>query len=410
MDWADHTIWWHVYPLGFTGAPVRPTENERVLTHRLRHLVDWLDYAIEVGVNGLALGPIFASSTHGYDTVNHFEIDPRLGDEADFDALVAGCRQRGIKLMLDGVFNHVGTDHPLFRAAMDSGAHSHEAALFRIEGGDGSYATFEGHHDLAALNHDNTAVADLVVEIMLHWLRRGVTAWRLDAAYTVPASFWADVLGRVRVEFPNTWFLGEVIHGDYSATVRESGFDSCTQYELWKAIWSALADNNVHELDWALSRHNALLRSFTPVTFVSNHDVTRIASQLDDTRAAIAHLLLFTLGGHPTVYYGDEQGFHGVKTNRIGGDDEVRPAYPREPANLASWGAPTLRLHQDLIGLRRRHPWLTTARSETTILQYQHCVFEMIGTSGQRLRVEIDLRGNPLATLSSEAEELMRID
>ena len=119
MNWAEHSIWWHVYPLGFTGAPVRPEMGpDAGATHRLRRLEPWLDYVIELGCNGLLLGPIFDSETHGYDTLDYYRIDPRLGDEGDFDRLVAACKERGIKLVLDGVFNHVGRGHPLFQRAI----------------------------------------------------------------------------------------------------------------------------------------------------------------------------------------------------------------------------------------------------------------------------------------------------
>jgi len=201
-SWSDSCIWWHVYPLGFTGAPVRPTEAERVLTPRLDALEPWLDYLIALGANGLALGPVFTSETHGYDTVDFYSIDPRLGDDAAFDRLISACHRRGINVMLDGVFNHIGTAHPSFRAAMAGDKRAQE--LFRLEHTDAgvTHRDFEGHRGLAALNHDSDAVVELVADVMRHWLRRGAMAWRLDAAYAVPPEFWARVLPQVREEFP----------------------------------------------------------------------------------------------------------------------------------------------------------------------------------------------------------------
>ena len=158
--------------------------------------------------------------------------------------------------------------------------------------------------------------------------------------------------------------------------VRDTGFDSVTQYELWKSIWSSLNDNNFFELDWTLRRHNGWLDSFLPLTFVGNHDVTRLASKLSDERH-IAHALviLLTVGGTPSIYYGDEQAFRGIKEDRAGGDDEIRPAFPDTPADLSPDGWPTYRLHQDLIGLRRRHAWLRRARTETVHVANQQLVF-----------------------------------
>jgi hypothetical protein len=139
-------------------------------------------------------------------------------------------------------------------------------------------------------------------------------------------------LPTVRTRHPDAYVFGEVIHGDYAGFVRDTGVDSVTQYELWKAIWSALNDRNLFELAWALERHNAMLDSFVPQTFIGNHDVTRIASQLlDERHLAHALVILMTCGGLPSIYAGDEQGFRGVKEHRAGGDGAIRPAFP------ASW-------------------------------------------------------------------------
>ncbi|TDW81184.1 alpha-amylase family protein [Kribbella sp. VKM Ac-2566] len=338
--WPDHAIWWQIYPLGFTAAEATA---QQTVVHRLPQLENWLDYAIDLGCNGILLGPVFASETHGYDTVDHFRIDPRLGDDADFDHLIAQAHSRGLRVALDGVFNHVARSfaHPEW---------------FRRGGLD----TFEGHEHLVALDHSNPEVAQYVGDVVRFWNDRGVDAWRLDAAYAVPPEFWRDALPRDR----DTWYFGEVIHGDYAAYVEKSGLDSVTQYELWKAIWSSLNDRNFYELSYALGRHNALLDTFVPQTFVGNHDVTRLATRLEDERH-LGHALaiLFAVGGVPSVYSGDEQAFRGLKEDRAGGDDAIRPAFPGSPGELAAYGRPTYRLHQELIGVRRRHPWLTRART-----------------------------------------------
>jgi glycosidase len=346
--WVQHAIWWQVYPLGFVGAfpaDPPPTADE----HRLRRIVDWLDHAVELGASGIALGPVFASRTHGYDTTDHYRIDPRLGDDADFDHLIAEAHQRGLRVLLDGVFNHVATDFA-------------QTSWFRKRGND--FDTFEGHGELIALDHSNPDVVAYTVDVMTHWLARGADGWRLDAAYAIPDRFWAQVLPRVRRAFGDAWFVGEVLHGDYSARVREADFDSVTQYELWKAIWSSLNDANFHELDWALVRHNEFLDDFVPMTFVGNHDVTRIASRLDNTRhLEHALVILLTTGGTPSVYAGDESGYLGVKEERVGGDDAVRPEFNAPLMGVDELGHDVFRLHQYLIGLRRRHPWLHTART-----------------------------------------------
>jgi cyclomaltodextrinase / maltogenic alpha-amylase / neopullulanase len=379
--WVEHAIWWQVYPLGFVGAypaDPPPTADE----HRLRRIVDWLDHAVELGASGVALGPLFASHTHGYDTTDHYRIDPRLGDDADFDQMITEAHKRGLRVLLDGVFNHVAKGFA-------------QTSWFRKRGN--SFDTFEGHGELIALDHDNPDVVAYTVDVMAHWLKRGADGWRLDAAYAVPDRFWAQVLPRVRQEYPDAWLVGEVIHGDYSERVRASGFDSVTQYELWKAIWSSINDANFHELDWALVRHNEFLDDFVPMTFVGNHDVTRIASQLDNTRhLEHALVILLTTGGTPSVYAGDESGYRGVKEERFGGDDAVRPEFTAPLMGVDEHGHDVYRLHQYLIGLRRRHPWLHTARTSPLRLTNTQYVYATRNGSDVLL-VALNIDDEPLS-------------
>ncbi|TQS42208.1 alpha-amylase family glycosyl hydrolase [Cryptosporangium phraense] len=376
--WTEHVIWWHVYPLGFLGAEKEATPAVR---HRLPRLEGWLDYLVELGCNGLLLGPVFRSSTHGYDTVDHFTIDPRLGTSDDLRSLIEAASARGVRVLLDGVFNHVGRDHPLVR--------EHPGWF---TGG-----TFEGHDILRELNHDNPAVAAYVADVMRHWLRAGVAGWRLDAAYAVAPEFWRKTVGPVREEFPDAWFLGEMIHGDYAGYVAASGIDSVTQYELWKAIWSSLADRNLFELSWALKRHAEFAAAFVPQTFLGNHDVTRLADQVgDDRHLGHAIAVLATVPGVPSVYAGDEQAFRGRKEDRPGGDDAVRPAFPDSPDDLAPYGWPVYRLHQELFGLRRRHPWLTHGGLSAEHVANESLVYRVTGPDGQHLLVALNVGDDPL--------------
>jgi glycosidase len=261
----------------------------------------------------------------------------------------------------------VGRSFGPFADVSRHGAASPYTDWFVPEGDD--FRTFEGHHHLVALNHASPAVVDHVTAVLGHWLDRCVSGWRPDAAYAVPRPFWRTVTDRVRARHPDAWFSGEVIHGDYAAYVTEGGLDSVTQYELWKAIWSSLNDTNPHELAWSLERHNALLETFAPQTFVGNHDVTRIAGRLRDPRhLSHALTLLFTVGGTPSVYAGDERAWQGVKKEREGGDDAVRPAFPATPSGLGPDGLSVQRLHQTLVGVRRRHPWLVRAQTRVHTL------------------------------------------
>ncbi|AQP43463.1 alpha-amylase family protein [Tessaracoccus flavus] len=388
----EHAVWWHVYPLGALGAPIRGEHGAP--EPRLRRLEAWLDYAVELGCNGLLLNPVFASVAHGYETLDHYRIDPRLGDTEDFDALVAAAASRGLHVVLDGVFNHVAREHPLVAARPD---------MIRWQGDQPK--GWEGHSDLVELNHDHPEVRAMVADIMAHWLRRGVAGWRLDVAYAVPADFWRDVLGRVRAEFPSAIFLGEVIHGDYAVIARDSTFDSVTQYELWKAIWSSLVDRNGWELAHAIERHAAFSAEFIPNTFTGNHDVSRMASLVEPHQLPITPYLLTTLPGAPSVYYGDEQGFTGLKTDRLGGDDDVRPPLPASPADLSALGAGMLHHYQAAIALRRRNPWLATADVEVTRRANEAISYRVTG-SGNTLDVHIDLVGGGV-TIEGSGEHLV---
>ncbi|WP_456578903.1 alpha-amylase family protein [Blastococcus sp. SYSU D00868] len=414
-EWVEHVIWWHVYPLGFVGAE-RERGPDAPVAHRLSHLTAWLDHVTQLGANGLALGPVFASETHGYDTTDHRRIDPRLGDDADFDALLAAADARGIRVLLDGVFNHVGRGHPAFRAVLEQGPSAPTASWFRLRwpggpdawrpGVEPGYDDFEGHSSLVALDHGAPAVVDHVADVMCHWLDRGIAGWRLDAAYAVPTSFWAQVADRVRARHPGAYLMGEVIHGDYPRFVAESRLDSVTQYELWKAVWSALNDGNLHELAHALRRHDGFVERFVPYTFLGNHDVTRIASRLTDP-AHLAHAVavLATVGGTPAVYAGDEHAFRGVKEDRPGGDDAVRPAFPATPEELSRLGLPTFALHQELLGLRRRHPWLHAARTEVLDVANETLVYASSGAGG-RLLVALSTAPAPVTLRAPGARDV----
>ncbi|MEE1619684.1 alpha-amylase family glycosyl hydrolase [Brachybacterium sp. J153] len=408
--WIRDAICWQVYPLGFCGAPRHRedlggegyggADGENVV-HRLGRIAGWLDHLVSLGANVLLLNPIFDAVSHGYDTLDHRRLDPRLGDERDLDALLAACRERGIRVVLDGVFNHVSELHPVARRAIAVGPHAPEGAHIRWSG-EHPYG-FEGNGDLIELDLADSVVQDSIVDVMTGWLRRGVDGWRLDAMYAAGPEAWAPILERVRAEHPDAWILGEVIHGDYPGFATASGADSITQYELWKAIWSSLRDRNLFELEHALGRHAEFLAAdggAHPLTFLGNHDTTRIASQLEDGRdLAAAYALLALLPGIPAIYAGDEFGAVGVKEERPGGDDAVRPAFPADPAaagaegsagaagSLADGPAPAgsaepvegggspqhlallspaaapriLEVHRRLFALRRREPWLSTA-------------------------------------------------
>jgi cyclomaltodextrinase len=389
---------YQLHSLGASGVPAtNPDVDETApVGAGLGVLHGWLDHVEVLGCGGVLLTPVFASSTHGYDTVDPFRIDPRLGSDDDFRAFVGACHDRDLRLILDGVFNHVGRDFPRFRDVRRRGASSPYADWFHIDwsaGGDGGfdYRCFEGHRALVTLNHRNPAVLDWAAAVSGHWLERGADGWRLDASYAIPPDFLRDLTTRIRGDHADAFLFGEMIHGDYSRFVTATGLDSVTQYELHKAIWSSLNDANFFELAWALKRHQGFVDLFDPVTFVGNHDVTRLASQLDDPdRVAAAVAILFTVPGVPCVYYGDELGWRGVKEDRAGGDDAIRPALPSTSEPSDPYQSETLACHRALIAMRRARPWLSGSTLDVVELANRRVVYT-VAAAGERLCLVVDL-------------------
>jgi len=365
---------WHIYPLGATGAPIRDWTDPGTAEHRLRRLEPWLDHAASIS-DHLLLGPIFTSATHGYDTLDHYSIDPRLGTDDDFDNLVGMAGERGMGIVLDGVFNHVAAGHPL------------ESHVAKNE--DGSARLFEGHGALLELDHSDPVVTDYITDVILHWLGRGAQGWRMDAAYRMDPSVWETILPPAKQAFPEAWFLGEVIHGDYASFTGDGRLDSVTQYEVWKAIWSSLKEENLYELEWSLTRHNGFLDSFVPNTFIGNHDVERIASTLGRPTAAIAAAILFTLPGVPSIYAGDEFGALGTKGVGFAADDPIRPALPPVPPRDAR-SEDILNIYRWGVHLRREHPWLKRARTETVNISNTAFTYRVHDASHEMI-VAIDL-------------------
>ena len=396
---AGHTIY-QIHSLGAVGAPALNVDaGSATPTGRgLRKMEGWLDHVARLGCRAVLLTPIHVSSTHGYDTVDPLRVDQRLGDDDDFGAFVEACHSRGLRLVLDGVFNHVGRRFPPFVDVVENGDRSPYASWFHLDfsrdEGDGfAYRCFEGHRELVVLNHAEPAVAAWAATVAHHWLERGADGWRLDVAYAVPPSFLSELAGSVRRRHPDAFVFGEMIHGDYAGFVAASGLDSVTQYELHKAIWSSLNDANFFELAWSLKRHRSLLATFPPVTFAGNHDVSRLATSVHErAHLPLALAVLFTVPGVPCVYYGDEFGWTGLKTEGAGGDDAIRPALPASPHATDEAAAALVDVHRQLIAMRSLRPWLIGADLEVEDVANRQLAYT-VRDSHYALRVALDVDG-----------------
>ena len=352
MSWFESSFMYQVYPLGLCDAPY---ENDGVLAHRLRRLLDngWVDHMSKLGSECLLLNPVFESISHGYDTTDYKKVDCRLGDNQDLVDLVDACHSRGIKVLLDGVFNHVGRDFWAFKDVQEKRWDSPYAGWFEIdwngntEWDDGfSYSTWQGVPYLVKLNHSNFELNDYLAEVIRGWEHDfDIDGLRLDVAYCLDRGF-LGYLRTVANELSDKrgdkfLLLGETMFGDYNQWMGDSLCDTVTNYECYKGLWSSMNSANMHEVAYALERQSGshpwdLYTGKHLIDFVDNHDVPRIATQLADKKQLKPlYGLLFGMAGVPCVYYGSEWGIEGEQKF---GDHELRPALEEPEWNeLTDW-------------------------------------------------------------------------
>lgn len=372
--WAREAVFYHIYPLGFFGAP--PHNNHHTPpTPRLADLRRWYDHLSGLGVTVIYFGPLFESGSHGYDTVDYFSVDRRLGDNALLKQIVGELHGRGIRVILDGVFHHTGRDFFAFRDLREHGRESPYAGWYHIDWGGSShyndgfgYASWEGHQSLPRLNLDNPEVRRYAFEVARMWLSDvGVDGWRLDVAYAIDPGFWWEFRRACRAANPEAFLLGELIHGDYRRWVAPDLLDAATNYQLYPALWRALNDRNYAELKAVMERavnpDFGLYRDIVLLNFLGNHDVTRFLSLLKDPRHIYPALIfLLAAPGIPCLYYGDEVGLTGHKEQ---GDGALRQPMPAPDAPWPDAERAIYRETARLAALRRAHPALIYGRYAT---------------------------------------------
>jgi glycosidase len=290
--WSEQAVFYHIYPLGLCAAP-RVNDFTSLPQPRLERLLPWLDQAQGLGANALYLGPLMESSAHGYDTADFFQVDRRLGDNQTLAWLAGEVRARGLKLVLDGVFHHVGRHFWAFRDVLALGRDSRFVDWFRLDfagqspyGDAFAYQTWNGCADLVKLNLDNPEVKSHLFEAVATWLRDyDIDGLRLDAADKLDLKFLAELAAFCRRLKPDFWLMGEVLHGDYRRWIDQGGLDAVTNYECYKGLFSSHREGNYHEIAHSLRRQFAthgLYQGLTLYNFVDNHDVDRLASRLTD--------------------------------------------------------------------------------------------------------------------------------
>ncbi len=400
MSWFEPSFAYQIYPLGLCGAPY---ENDGVVAHRLRKLVDdgWVDHMKKLGVTCLILNPVFDSLSHGYDTSDYTKVDCRLGTNEDLAELVAACHAAGIRVLLDAVFNHVGRGFWAFQDVREKRDRSPYAAWFNIDWGgnteydDGfSYATWQGVPYLIKLNHGCFDLNDYLVDVIRGWVRDfDIDGLRLDVAYCLEPGF-IGYLRRIANEISQErgekfLLLGETMFGDYNRWMGDDLCDTVTNYECYKGLWSSMNAANMHEVAYALERQSGshpwdLYTGKHLLDFVDNHDVPRIATQLED-KAQLRPLygLLFGMAGVPCVYYGSEWGIEGEQKF---GDHELRPALDAPEWNeLTGW-------IRDLAAARAGSQAIVWGSYEQLAVTPQQLAF-LRAVNGERVVVAVNAAG-----------------
>ena len=350
MSWYEHSFVYQIYPLGCCGAPY---VNDGVESHRISRLAGWTDHLKRLGVTCVLLNPVFESETHGYDTRDYTKVDCRLGTNEDLAELVSTYHDAGIKVILDGVFNHVGRGFWAFRDVLEKRQSSQYQDWFHIswEGNTGFndgfwYDAWEGCDNLVRLNLANPAVRGYLLDVVRGWVRDfDIDGLRLDVAYCLDWQMLRDLRGLSNElsvgDKPGFVLVGETLFGDYNQIMNDDMCHSVTNYEAYKGLWSSMNTDNLHEIAYAMGRQSGshpwdLYTGKHLLDFVDNHDVARIATQLDDARKlAPLYGLLFGMPGVPCVYYGSEWAIEGEKHPY---DHEIRPEIERpEWTDLTEW-------------------------------------------------------------------------
>lgn len=390
--WAYESVFYQIYPLGFCGAPF---ENDGVLEHRIKKVNDWIPHIKKVGANAIYFSPVFESDTHGYNTRDYTKIDTRLGTNEDFAEVCDNLHKEGIKVVLDGVFNHVGRGFWAFQDVLKNREQSPYVNWFGRIAFDGNsnyndglwYEGWEGNYDLVKLNLRNEEVIQHIFDAIRGWVKEfDIDGLRLDVAYCLDHDFMRRLRHFCDELKPDFFLLGETLHGDYNQIMNDEMLHSVTNYECYKGLHSSFNSMNMFEIN------HSLLRQFGPenwtlykgkhlLSFVDNHDVTRVASILNNKKhLPLIYALAFGMPGIPCVYYGSEWGTEGRKED---GDPALRISF-EEP----QWNDLTDFIAK-LAKAKKESKALQYGDFTSTVLTNGQCVFKR-EWEGERVYVAVN--------------------
>ena len=394
--WAYESVFYQIYPLGFCGAPF---ENDGVLEHRIRKVEEWIPHMKKLGINAVYFSPVFESDTHGYNTRDYKKLDVRLGTNEDFKQVCEKLHENGIRVVLDGVFNHVGRGFYQFQDVIRNRENSPYLNWFHINLGGNSgyndglwYEGWEGNYDLVKLNLQNEEVVQHIFDAVRYWVEEfQIDGLRLDVAYCLDENFVRRLRSFTDGLKEDFYLLGEMLHGDYNRMVNDAMLHSGTNYECYKGLYSSFNSMNLFEIV------HSLLRQFGPenwtlykgkhmLSFVDNHDVTRVASILNNEKhLPLIYALCFGMPGIPCVYYGSEWG---AKAEKNQGDPALRACFEAPVFNeLSEWIS-------RLAEAKKQSKALNYGDFRSVVLTNRQCIFER-KTEGERVLVAINADDQP---------------
>ena len=402
--WAYNSIFYQIYPIGFCGAPVH---NDGVCVPRIRKLMDWSEYLQTLGVDSILLNPIFESDNHGYDTRDFKTIDCRLGTNEDFKEVCEDLHKHNVKIVLDGVFNHVGRGFWAFKDVQEKKWDSPYKDWFHISFDGNScyndgfwYEGWEGHFELVKLNLQNPAVVDYLMECVKYWIDEfDIDGLRLDVAYSLDHNFMRRLRSYTQELKPDFALIGEVLFGDYNIIVNDEMLHSCTNYECYKGLYSSFNSMNMFEIAHSLHRQFGsdqwcIYRGKHLMTFVDNHDVTRLASILTNKKhIPLAYGLLMGMPGIPCLYYGSEWAGPGEKAPD--NDYALRPCFEEPKPNELT------EFIKKLIRVRQESDALCNGAYKNVVIQNHQLVFERCSEK-ERVIVAINAADYPYTANAGE--------
>ena len=402
--WAYNSIFYQIYPIGFCGAPVH---NDGVCVPRIRKLMDWSEYLQTLGVDSILLNPIFESDNHGYDTRDFKTIDCRLGTNEDFKEVCEDLHKHNVKIVLDGVFNHVGRGFWAFKDVQEKKWDSPYKDWFHISFDGNScyndgfwYEGWEGHFELVKLNLQNPAVVDYLMECVKYWIDEfDIDGLRLDVAYSLDHNFMRRLRSYTQELKPDFALIGEVLFGDYNIIVNDEMLHSCTNYECYKGLYSSFNSMNMFEIAHSLHRQFGsdqwcIYRGKHLMTFVDNHDVTRLASILTNKKhIPLAYGLLMGMPGIPCLYYGSEWAEQGEKAPD--NDYALRPRFEEPKPNELT------EFIKKLIRVRQESDALCNGAYKNVVIQNHQLVFERCSEK-ERVIVAINAADYPYTANAGE--------